>query len=632
MNVPPRFVAGRRRVLLALGAGLAGAGLMLIPALLVARGETAAHAQLHIGSSAVVMTVAAALSLVWRTTRRRNEALARTGLLSALSLLALSQLAESVGAYAWEPDGTTLQSPVLHVVHTTAALTGAVALFAIGGAAVAALATLTVRVAPLLRAGTHATALPAARLRPRRRLGIAAVLLTVGLWTLNFGLIDLLDGFTGFVDQSRNQVLDAGWGAVFGILLPLGLLAQVRRPIRRIAGLQQMALVLLALVIAALGAEEWRYFGLVAAVAFALAILLALHPARDEFLNARGRAKPTLALAAAVAAAPCLVYTARMTSAQRRHLPPLDAVTNGLDHWTAMAALALSVLLLVLLASLGTRGWRIPAWSAALAAAAWGTSSLTAPEAHPAGGAGRGWAYAAIGWAIAVGACALLEARRESKPSQLQITGTPRSVRIRLIAFSVAGTLGVVRGLIGYWNPTYWAPTTLLDWTSVIAYTCFLIAAAVSLALLAIEQRPLSRWPITAAAGGAAAAGVANAIEDGFGVNQFGYPFAAGVALMAGGLLFGGAALTLSRAGARHLGLLLVANVAALALAFDDLGLILFGSAWLLMAALLARKASRLLLAPQSVRACLRSDRALPIRAGGAAPRSHRPASRTRAG
>jgi hypothetical protein len=254
------------------------------------------------------------------------------------------------------------------------------------------------------------------RTLPRRSLAPAAILLTAALWTLNFGLIDLIDGFTGFVDQSRNQVLDAGWGAIFGILLPAGLLAQVRRPLHRIAGLQQTAVVAVALAVAALTAEEWRYFGLIAAIVFALALLLALHPSRREFLNSRGSKKPTLAVAGLVAAAPCLIYAAQMTSAQRRHLPPLDAVTNGLHHWTAMAALALSVPLLVLYASLGTNGWRIPAWGAALAAAAWGTSCLSAADAHPAGGAGRGWAYAVIAWATAVGAGALLEARREGGP------------------------------------------------------------------------------------------------------------------------------------------------------------------------------------------------------------------------
>ncbi|HEV7567315.1 MAG TPA: hypothetical protein VGO31_15320 [Microbacteriaceae bacterium] len=179
-----------------------------------------------------------------------------------------------------------------------------------------------------------------------------------------------------------------------------------------------------------------------------------------------------------------------------------------------------------------------------------------------------------------------------TKTTAAATAGEQRTVTIRLIAFSAAGALGVARGLIGYSNPAYWAPTTLLDWTSVITYTCFLTAAAVSLALLAVEQRPLSRWPITAAAVGAAAAGAANALEDGFGVSQFGYLFVAGVAVMAGGLLLGGAALTVSRSGPRHLGLLLLANIAALALAFDDLGLILFGSTWLLTAALLVLNAA----------------------------------------
>jgi hypothetical protein len=261
----------------------------------------------------------------------------------------------------------------------------------------------------------RANTLSTARTWPRSSLGAGAVLLTFALWTLNFGLIDLLDGFTGFVDESRNQVLDAGWGAIFTILLPLGLLAQVRRPLQRIAGLQQAAVVTVVLAIAAFAAAEWRYLGLVAAVSLALAILLALHPARGEFLNGRGQWKPSLTFAGLIAAAPCLFYAARMTSAQRRHLPPLDAVSNGLHHWTVMAALALSIPLLVVLASLGTNGWAIPAWSAALAAATWGASSLSAPEAHPAGSAGPGWAYAAVGWAIAVGAFALVEARRESQ-------------------------------------------------------------------------------------------------------------------------------------------------------------------------------------------------------------------------
>jgi hypothetical protein len=147
-------ISSRKRVLTALGLGLAAAAAMAIPALLVARDETATHAQLHVASSAVVMTVAAALALVWRSPRHRSEWLARRSLIATLSLLALAQLTESGGAYAWGPDGETLTSPVLHVVHTASALTGAAALFAVGASAVSSLATLALRLGPLVRAGT----------------------------------------------------------------------------------------------------------------------------------------------------------------------------------------------------------------------------------------------------------------------------------------------------------------------------------------------------------------------------------------------------------------------------------------------------------------------------------------------
>jgi hypothetical protein len=102
---------------------------------------------------------------------------------------------------------------------------------------------------------------------------------------------------------------------------------------------------------------------------------------------------------AAVAAGPTLVYARRMALAQRHDLPPADAVSNGLHHWSVMTALALLVLLLALLAAAGTAGWRIPALSASLAAGAWAISCLLAP-ASAAGSEGHTWALAALGWAV----------------------------------------------------------------------------------------------------------------------------------------------------------------------------------------------------------------------------------------
>src|SRR3954451_23074613 len=239
--------------------------------------------------------------------------------------------------------------------------------------------------------------------RPRRTtwLKVTACVFAIASLTINFGLIDLVDGFTGYVDQARNQILDVGWGAVFGLILPFGVLSQLRSPERRIAGIQQTVVVALALAVSGAAGQRAWYVALAAGVAAASALLLALHPARHTFL-ARGRGvEPVLLVLAAVVAFPSLVYAWRMASAQRRDLPPADAVSNGLHHWTVMAALALLVLFLMLLASARTSGWRVPALSASIGAGAWAVSCLLAP-APSAGSEGHAWAWTTLAWAAAV--------------------------------------------------------------------------------------------------------------------------------------------------------------------------------------------------------------------------------------
>ena len=181
-----------------------------------------------------------------------------------------------------------------------------------------------------------------------RRLKTVATLASIISLTLNFGLIDFVDGFTGFVDQARNQVLDVGWGAVFGVIVPAGLLTQLRRPERRIAGVQQTALVAVALAVAGAAGEAWWYLALAGGVGgVAAAAARAASGTAAHSFGAAPASQPALLVAAAAAAPPCAVYAWRMASAQRRHLPPADAVSNGLHHWTVMAALALLVVALV---------------------------------------------------------------------------------------------------------------------------------------------------------------------------------------------------------------------------------------------------------------------------------------------
>ena len=251
-----------------------------------------------------------------------------------------------------------------------------------------------------------------------------AVVAAFASLTINFGLIDLIDGFTGYVDQARNQVLDVGWGAMFGVVVPFGLLTQLRRPEWRIAGIQQIALVALALAVAGLAGEAWWYLTLALGIAAMCVTVLALHPARRTFFDAVLRLEPMTLALVVVAAGPCLVYAWRMISAQRDDRPPADAVSNGLHHWTIMAALALVVLLLAMLAAARTSGWRIPAVSASIATGAWAISCLLAPAAAP-GSEGHAWAYAALLWAIAallVGAWPRTEDESLSEEVRLQAT------------------------------------------------------------------------------------------------------------------------------------------------------------------------------------------------------------------
>lgn len=93
-----------------------------------------------------------------------------------------------------------------------------------------------------------------------------------------------------------------------------------------------------------------------------------------------------LAGLAGLAAVPWLVYAVQMAANQRAGLPPLDAGRNGYGGWTGASALAIGIVLVSVLGSLRTEGWRIPAWSAGAAALVWGLLSTTAPTAPGSGG------------------------------------------------------------------------------------------------------------------------------------------------------------------------------------------------------------------------------------------------------
>jgi hypothetical protein len=72
--------------------------------------------------------------------------------------------------------------------------------------------------------------------------------------------------------------------------------------------------------------------------------------------------------------------------------------------------LAVAIALVGLLASLKTRGWRVPAWSAGMAVMAFGLGSVVYPD-HPAA-AGLAWGGVALAGGLLFIAVAEREARK----------------------------------------------------------------------------------------------------------------------------------------------------------------------------------------------------------------------------
>jgi hypothetical protein len=257
---------------------------------------------------------------------------------------------------------------------------------------------------------------PLAPLRRRVVFTISVILFVLLMWYLGFGLIDLLGGFF-----PGGNVLGGAYGALAGIIIPVGVMAQVRAPDRKIAGMQQAALGVLALALAGLIATDFYsptgeecdcglfYVSVLPMAAF-VALLVRLHPARRRFLAGGGRPGRVLAGLAGLAAVPWLLYAVQMAANQRAALPPLDAGRNGYGGWTGASALAIGIVLVSILGSLRTEGWRIPAWSAGAAALVWGLLSTTAPTA-PGSGGQIGGTLAMI-WGVLLIAAAEWEARR----------------------------------------------------------------------------------------------------------------------------------------------------------------------------------------------------------------------------
>jgi hypothetical protein len=105
-----------------------------------------------------------------------------------------------------------------------------------------------------------------------------------------------------------------------------------------------------------------------------------------------------------------------------------------------------------------------------------------------------------------------------------------RAVRSRFGPLAIlCGVLWAVLGWIATTNPIYWSPSSPFDYASVVSFSAALIALAACLWELRVFPTRAVTVGGAAAALGLFTAGVANIVEDGFGLGALGVVYVTGI-------------------------------------------------------------------------------------------------------
>jgi hypothetical protein len=134
-------------------------------------------------------------------------------------------------------------------------------------------------------------------------------------------------------------------------------------------------------------------------------------------------------------------------------------------------------------------------------------------------------------------------------------------------------------------DPVYYSPVSVVDYASVASFS----AALITLAACVWDLRVVPSRAVTvggaAAAAGLSIAGVANLIEDGFGVGAFGIAYVAGILVGTFALIPTGVGLALGN-GTRWIALGPLASFLGLILVAQSWGAAILATTWLALGAL----------------------------------------------
>jgi hypothetical protein len=111
------------------------------------------------------------------------------------------------------------------------------------------------------------------------------------------------------------------------------------------------------------------------------------------------------------------------------------------------------------------------------------------------------------------------------------------------ILATMNGTLWLANGIVRLTKPTYWAPTTLVDYTAVLLFSAAALVLGICIARLGVGGTAVAQFAAKVGAMSALATSLANLIEDGLGIQAFSYVFVLSVLVTLIALLLLGAAL-----------------------------------------------------------------------------------------
>lgn len=286
-----------------------------------------------------------------------------------------------------------------------------------------------------------------------------AVLVTVGLAGLNAVMILLMQLQPGFMGMAHfTEISHRTHDLTFGFLfLPavVGMLAQLRRPSKNIAGMAMALIPWGGLLLAAVLSNAFAQVILInpsrSAAAMTLIAVL-LHPTGRDFFRSFNLSRVNGAMLAlvAIAAAPLVAFASTNIELQAT----LTDAHATMGHYGFMAAFAFSVIGVGLLASLRADGWWLPAWVGGLLSAFLGVTSIVYPDVSSS--LGPVWALAAIGWGAGFVAAAELQQDAEHRTLLGSLRGlqAPMPIEDTLVKPSsgwanVAGLIAI--GLVLLW-------------------------------------------------------------------------------------------------------------------------------------------------------------------------------------